>query len=234
MPGPDRIVLYDHHVGPQIIDYISNAKREIIIVCPYVKLWGHIENALERAKHRGVDRILYLRKEDNPKYDHAILERYFDTIIPIKNLHAKLYFFDDEIIMISMNLYDFSQSSSREIAIRLVDPGQKEEVRAYLRDQLAPPEPAKLSKGKRTASKVSGFQKDVKENASLEAPGNCIRCRREIDYDPERPYCPSCYRRWNKFANPTFEENYCHSCGKEINTSMLKPLCMDCYKKEFT
>lgn len=60
--------------------------------------------------------------------------------------------------------------------------------------------------------------------------GYCIRCKTEIPYDVNRPYCHSCYKIWAQFNNPDYEEQVCHSCGKQEDSSMQKPECYDCYK----
>lgn len=67
--------------------------------------------------------------------------------------------------------------------------------------------------------------------ANLSVEGHCIRCGREIDLDPERPYCSECYAKWATRKNPSYTEQYCHCCGKADKSSMLYPLCRSCYQK---
>lgn len=68
--------------------------------------------------------------------------------------------------------------------------------------------------------------------------GFCIRCQEHIDYDPERPLCRQCYRKWADWEDPEYEENYCHRCGREAAEartsgalSMERPECLSCYRE---
>ena len=59
--------------------------------------------------------------------------------------------------------------------------------------------------------------------------GFCIRCRIEIDFDRNRPYCLECFKTWASFGNPDYVDNYCHNCGKEFDSTINYPLCDECY-----
>ena len=61
--------------------------------------------------------------------------------------------------------------------------------------------------------------------------GHCIRCKKQIPYDPAKPYCLECYDSWSNYRNPSYIENYCHACGKRDRSSMLYPLCRSCFQK---
>lgn len=61
--------------------------------------------------------------------------------------------------------------------------------------------------------------------------GHCIRCNKQIPYDPDKPYCQECFDSWSEWGNPSYKEKYCHSCGKSDKSSMLYPLCRLCFQK---
>lgn len=63
--------------------------------------------------------------------------------------------------------------------------------------------------------------------------GYCIRCRKEMEFNPNRPLCSNCYTIWNKHANTLYKEKFCHHCGKEYQTSYEKPICYECFKSDF-
>ena len=73
----------------------------------------------------------------------------------------------------------------------------------------------------------------TKTRPTLEKPkGFCIRCGKDdLPANPEKPYCPTCYKSWNRYQNLAYEENHCHTCGRKRATTLLKPLCPDCFKK---
>ena len=60
--------------------------------------------------------------------------------------------------------------------------------------------------------------------------GFCIRCKANVDIDPGKPYCYSCYRTWSRYKDVDYEEAYCHICGCQYDTTMIKPLCYTCYQ----
>ena len=62
---------------------------------------------------------------------------------------------------------------------------------------------------------------------------HCIRCGKNIPFDPMKPYCRSCY---DEATSEIDEESvpieyFCHACGKASDTEIEKPLCYSCYKK---
>lgn len=61
--------------------------------------------------------------------------------------------------------------------------------------------------------------------------GFCIRDKASIPANPIKPYCDRCYRSWNRYKDPEYEEKYCHICGKESDSTMVKPLCLPCYRR---
>jgi ribosomal protein L37E len=54
--------------------------------------------------------------------------------------------------------------------------------------------------------------------------GNCIRCGEIISFNLEAPYCPECYRTWEKYKDQDYKEKYCLKCGRPDETSMKRPL----------
>ncbi len=260
MTDSEQVVFTDWQIGPMLLGYIENAKHQVIIVSPYIEPWPHLKDAIERARQRGVKFTLHFREDQVNKLKEKQVGKLFDKCIPVPILHAKLYFFDDDIVMSSMNLHQYSQQSSKEIAVKLIDPKQKAEVRRYLRERLTLTKPAPgrgmssetrtekhSSYGKGTRAPATDVKKQPKasniflkaagslinalENTLLNDKGFCIRCGTEIDYDPGRPLCHACFQRWHMYGDPDYKEKRCHSCGKESKTSMNKPLCYDCYRE---
>lgn len=255
MYSDSKILYWDHQISPMLIELIQHAQKEIIIVSPYVKMWNHLKYSLDEAKKRGVQTSVYYRIDEN-KIDINELLPFFTNIIPIKNLHAKIYFIDDDIVVSSMNLYDYSQSSNKEIALLLKDQNQKNALRGYLDTKLKPfAERVQRKAVKFEREKTESRPTSVTKSKSIKEPnkpisdlgsffvestadylidvddeqGTCIRCGIDIEFDPDRPFCGKCYREWAKYENEDYKENYCHDCGEKAKTSYAKPLCYDCY-----
>ena len=61
--------------------------------------------------------------------------------------------------------------------------------------------------------------------------GFCIRCGKPIPFNPDMPYCSSCFPNWSQTNEMKHLENHCHKCGHlEEDISMARPLCFSCWK----
>lgn len=71
---------------------------------------------------------------------------------------------------------------------------------------------------------------EVEVMVAVPETGYCLRCGKEIAFNPQRPYCTTDFRTWGRFKSTEYEEQFCHSCGDEHVTSMAKPMCRSCYR----
>ena len=168
------------------------------------------------------------------------------TEIFIENLHAKCYLNEDEALISSMNLYQYSQNNNEELGILLTREGDKQlyeeliqevrrwEGKAEKQSPTAKKRPTSGSKEPSKASvKATTSEPGYKKNG-VPTVGFCIRCGEGVDIDPTdlKPYCLDCYKKWKK-SKQTVEhrENHCHICGKKHKVSFKKPACKPCYSK---
>lgn len=179
----------------------------------------------------------------------------------LDHLHAKVYLSESQAIVTSMNLLRSSALNSWEIAVRLdrqKDAAAFTELDRHVAALLtraqeerslprpaarapaarapaarapaarAPAARAPAAKAKRVSTPASIYSAPIEDDEA----GACIRCGADIEYDPERPMCSTCYREWAKWSNEDYEESYCHSCGEEHATSFAKPLCRPCWREQ--
>jgi RNA polymerase-binding transcription factor DksA len=149
----------------------------------------------------------------------------------LRNLHAKIYLSDKGCIISSMNLYDYSAANNEEIAIKITDQDSLQEIRKYVKDlsdRSKDIEIKKLSTSDRFSKRRDTYGQKLDK---IDKKGYCIRCKRKIKLNPDKPLCLECYDEWSFYENPTYKENYCHICGISEGTSMKKPVCRSCYKK---
>ena len=107
-----------------------------------------------------------------------------------------------------MNMYDFSEKNNREMGIfieRLNDKGLfekavaeahsiKESSKSISLEQI-PRIPAYNSvKPKLATDKIVTIKKDS---------GFCIRCKKQIPYNSDKPYCKECFSIWRNIATKT-------------------------------
>ena len=155
------------------------------------------------------------------------------------DLHAKCYGNGDGIVLTSLNLYAAS-AKNYEMGVYFdatEDAELYEQAMAEARhiwDHAAPTEiGAAKPKGRKPAWLSRPSRNGKKTERAEPASGHCIRCGAGTDYDPKKPYCPSCFRQWARFKNPTYADDRCHGCGKEEpkGFSLEKPECYPCYKR---
>jgi len=203
---------------------IRNAKEKLILITPFLKLSNLFLERLRDADNRGVRiKLVYGKKElDSEEYRNLNqlnnLELYY-----CNSLHAKCYFNEDQMVITSLNLYDYSIKNNREMGIYI----KQEQNENLFNDALNEVNSIIQSS---QIEKLSALNKlDVEKEVVHATTGFCIRYHENITFNPDRPLCNSCYKVWVEFGDPDYPENYCHACGEKANTSYRKPLCWKCY-----
>jgi len=247
------------NITARLEDIIREAKagEKLVLVSPFVQIGQRLIDNLKAADKRRVKIILiYGKKQDlgpdewDKLNDLQNLSLYYHP-----NLHAKCYYNEKQLIITSMNLYDFSQTTNHEMGVLVQK--QKEEDRAiydravkevdFIQEGSTPIkkssglaatgkafEPIRLKSpsglaafGKVFMGVVSAVVNDV---ASTANEGFCIRCGKPIPYDRIRPFCLDDFLIWNQWKDPDYPENCCHRCGEDNNSSKRKPLCPACHR----
>jgi phosphatidylserine/phosphatidylglycerophosphate/cardiolipin synthase-like enzyme len=152
-----------------------------------------------------------------------------------KNLHAKCYLNENEAIITSMNLYEFSQMNNNEMGIHLTKSGDPElyqaaydEVQRLLTISeeimvtVRTVAPAGREKPERKVEEV----KAVAPKSNSKAKGFCIRTGVEIPFNVEKPLSYDAYKAWNKYSDANYAEKFCHFSGEPSHgeTSVAKPI----------
>ena len=104
---------------PKIERIIRQAKKEVTIITPYLKLTQIFYNRLREADNRKVNiRFIYGKKEElNSKDLDKIKKLKHLGLYFCKNLHAKCYFNEDLMVITSMNFHEFSQTNNWEMGV---------------------------------------------------------------------------------------------------------------------
>ncbi len=192
-------VLTDDEVASAILKVIRTAKKEVVLVTPYLDLWGHADAALELCVKRGVIPKVYVRDgKDIADHEDVIwlLENGIEVSV-VDSLHAKIYLNEDIVVVTSMNMTDYSTKNSLEIAFVLTDREASQRVRDYVSNRIATlAEPLNLQmQSHSSAPRGTGSARSRQAVA-----GVCIRCSTAIPLDTERPLCNRCYASWAEWA----------------------------------
>lgn len=219
-----KTVLVDDEVTSKVLGIIRGAKTSLVVVTPFVELWGHAEDALKLAVKKGVQVKALVRDEEKVTSGEGVarLVAYGVHVLTVERLHAKIYLNDDTVLVSSMNLTKYSTENSKEIAVVIRDPQEAQQVRAYVTETLIPlARPLGAPPAQPVGQRVPGGKVGI---------GLCIRCGTHFGFDPNRPLCPACYAAWSQWGNPDYPEHVCHSCGVPSPVSYAKPLCGRCFQ----
>lgn len=230
--------LTTNKTSSSIEDIMMEAKSKIVLVSPYLQISKTFYERLKDASNKNVTiKIIYGKDELKPNEKNSLAELKNIELFYFQNLHAKCYLNENKMVITSMNMYEFSEKTNREMGV-LIDREKDKELFdkaiAEVKSILESSEVIPLSKTER--------QKETKQNNNIASTSNkpkfqskprgyCIRCEERISLNPEKPYCSDCFSIWVQYENPDYEENVCHMCGEYADTSMNKPLDYNCFKQ---
>lgn len=201
-----------HHIE----DIIIKAVDKIVLVSPFLHLSKIFFERLKDATAKGVEIIIIYGKDELKESESKSLKELKKlALFYSHNLHAKCYFNEKEMVITSMNMYQFSEKTNREMGI-LID--AEYDVEIY-RDAV-----------KEVDSIIKNANEVLLEKASLiEGKGYCIRCKTELSHNLYTPYCTKCFDSWRlSVDNNDKPEKYCHTCGDTYKTSLNSPQCFPC------
>jgi phosphatidylserine/phosphatidylglycerophosphate/cardiolipin synthase-like enzyme len=210
---------------------INNANEKLVLISPYLKINERIKKNLEEKDKYKIDiRLLYGKSELQPSENNWLKSLRSIRTSFCQNLHAKCYLNENEAIITSMNLYDFSEVNNYEMGIyveKAKDNDLYNEIYKEVNRLIRSSDEIKI-----TVSTVPASSE--KSNTNGNTVGYCIRCHAKIKLNPMVPYCKTCYTTWKKYEDDEYEEKFCHICGKANKSTLNKPGCYDCYKTNKT
>lgn len=211
---------------------IRNAKEKLILISPYLQISKTLLERLKDADRRKVKiSIIYGKDDLKPNQKNSLAEIGNIELYYFENLHAKCYLNENSVVITSMNMYEYSEKTNREMGVsatKKVDPELYNEARNEAESILGSSLPIPNNKVKKKVDK------DIKSAVPSRKSqrGYCIRCEERVPFSIEKPFCLDCFLVWSQFKNVHFEESNCHSCGEYQPTSMVKPLCSECFSDQ--
>ncbi len=99
---------------------VEDAKNELIIIVPFIKLTDEIKKQFNLASERNVKILIVYRENSLSDEQKKILYSYKNiTLLNHPNVHSKCYLNEKSLIICSMNLYDVSIKNNREMGVLL-------------------------------------------------------------------------------------------------------------------
>lgn len=102
-------------------ELIKKTRDRLIIISPYLKFNDRIKELIEDKNRLKIDvRVVYGKSELAPNEINWLRSMEFVRTSFCPNLHAKCYLNENEAIITSMNLYDFSQINNNEMGVHML------------------------------------------------------------------------------------------------------------------
>lgn len=200
---------------------INKANENLILISPFLRINDKIKQSLEDKNRLKMDiRVIYGKNELQPEENNWLKSMQSIRTSFCKDLHAKCYLNEKEAIITSMNLYEFSQVNNNEMGIYIEkekDPEVYKDVLEEAKRLIRISDEIRISVEK--TDKTKKFETEtpiISKSQNMSNGGYCIRCRADLKLNSEHPLCFNCYKAWEKYNNPDYEEKFCHACGKEV------------------
>ena len=223
--------LTTHGTAFQIENVIAGAKERLTLVSPFLKLSKTLAERLQDAARRGVSITIVFGKKELDHEQEAVLAGLSGVrLYFLPNLHAKCYYNEERMVITSMNMYEYSEKTNREMGVLLNagDPAYASAVQ-----EVGSIIAASELRSEGTPAR-SHHQQPQHEQQGSSGGGAavCIRCKTGVPRNPYRPLCNTCYGVWASYqGDADYQEQWCHLCGRQDATSVNRPLCWRCYRR---
>lgn len=226
-------------VSHYIEDVIRDAKDWLFIICPYLKISDTLFDRLKDADRKNVKTTLVFGGNGLGVYERRQLRQLKNlTVYFLKNLHAKYYFNEQNMVITSMNIYEYSEVNNREIGILVSKSSDTKLFVDALREASSIVGSANklysVINAEELLSRIIGETKipvASEQTFGIELKGFCIVCQAHTRYDLDIPLCNSHHQQFIKLGYSDCEGTYCHTCGTSFQTSKSRPECPSCYHR---
>lgn len=125
------IVINPNEIGSKISTLIREANTKFIAVSPYIDIsdWKKMIVNITQAIERGVTFEVFFREIKDKDYN--LLSELGVKLYKIKGLHTKLYFNEKDAVVTSMNLYEYSDLHSIDMALYFSQPEDYNKIFDY-------------------------------------------------------------------------------------------------------
>ena len=219
---------------------INKANEKLVLISPYLKINDRIKQSLEDKNRLKIDiRVVYGKNELQPDENNWLKSMTSIRSSFCKDLHAKCYLNENEAIITSMNLYEFSQVNNNEMGIYIEkssDPALYKDIYDEAQRLIRISDELVVSVEKAPAKekhieRVEPKQKTEKKSDNEK--GFCIRTGVPIPFSVEKPMSYEAFKSWSKYSDPDYAEKFCHFSGEPSNgeTSVSRPILKKNWKK---
>lgn len=214
---------------------INRANEKLVLISPYLKINERIKESLEDKNRLKIDiRVIYGKNELQPEENNWLKSMTSICSSFCKDLHAKCYLNENEAIITSMNLYEFSQVNNNEMGVYIeksTDPELYKDIYNEAQRLIRISDEIIVSVEKATVKEKQAEK--ILEKTSDKKSGYCIRTGKKIPFNIKKPLSDESYKSWSKYSEKDYAEKFCHFSGEASNgeTSVNKPILKKNWKK---
>ena len=112
------LILDTYETNTWISHISEDARKHLVIICPYLRINEKLRRTIEVADRKGVNLfVIYGKREFDEGTMTWLKGLRHSNIAYIKDLHAKLYMNEEMAVISSMNLYEYSQVNNEELGV---------------------------------------------------------------------------------------------------------------------
>ena len=224
-------------VSVDVLNLIDNSKEHLLLISPYFRPWGRLEQSIHNAVTvRGVNTTLLLRGgRDREKQEKAAkpFKKAGANIGFLKRLHAKVYLSETEAIVTSMNLLESSALDSWEIAMRVSKHRdsklygeiiQKCESMLHQASQETARHQAQAMRETLTAFASGNALATAPQTKKAASKSKTKRNKNRKSSSSKKS------RRSKKKKSKSSSKGTCIRCSTSIKRDIERPLCHSCWK----
>ena len=210
---------------------IINANKWLILISPFLNITENFLQRLQDADKRKVKIIIiYGKSKLKPEEKKKLQELENLSLYYCRNLHAKCFLNEDCLIITSMNMYEFSEKTNREMGVLIRksdDADQKvyedamREVKSILDSAQEENVSVQVKKRGTSTNKVNTTNVKVNLPASTKTGGWVKAGETLVSFI-------NTISEKNKTAYES-KQGYCIRCQKKISFDVDKPYCRECF-----
>ena len=222
-------------ISLKIEDIIKGAKKKLILVSPYLQISKTFYERLKDATNKGVViKIIYGKDNLETSEKEAIAELKLVKLYYFENLHAKCYFNETEMVITSMNMYEYSIRNNREMGVlinRIEDKELFNDTMEECKSILEHAETVLLTKTKMAyfAQKINTFLNKPKKPSKVEYVKAKKPAKTEYVKANKAEYVKIKSKKKAKKQKYKQKRGYCIRCEANIAYNIEKPYCLDCF-----
>ena len=222
-------------ISYRLEEIIKSANERLIIISPYLKVNPRIKELLEDKDRLKIDvRVIYGKNELQPEE-----KRWLASMTSIrtgfrKNLHAKCYLNENEALLTSMNLYEFSQVNNDEMGI-LVSRAEEPELYEKVKEEsirLVRASECIRGTDAKVADKENGPKQRLSKGLTEATIGQVGKLLHDqvAKVDIKRGSIAQAVQRKSQPTPEPPKSGFCIRCKADVSANPAQPYCPRCHR----